>query len=128
MVVTATRGEEPDLNVRVADALDKQVALAVCAGNMPPRPVGYRDTPADPILAKLLLQPHHPKWVVIPAIGAPGFVAVSRVVGGLVAVGPVFENQRDAKKWTQASPQVPAATVVAATEYGDPTRRLGRGA
>jgi len=87
------------LRGRIDGAFQRQLDLVGCEGLMPNKPAGVNeDSRIDGPLRRLWGQPKE-RWAIIPAMGDPGFVGVSRRMGGGNIQTPVYSSPEKLRAW-----------------------------
>lgn len=94
--VTAT---DPEGQLR--RAYETQFVMVICDdhGWLAPTPEGVVRHPRIDAPLRRLVQTPGEGWVVIPAIGAPGFVGVAKAAAGGVRLSPVMASEAEVQIW-----------------------------
>lgn len=94
--VTAT-----DAAGRIRRAYETQFVMVICDdhGWLAPMPDGVRTNPAVDGPLKRLVNTPGDAWLVVPADGSAGFLAVSKAPEGGLRLSPVFQSEHDAQRW-----------------------------
>lgn len=82
-------------------AYETQFVMVICGdhGWLAPTPEGVVRRPRIDAALKRLVQTPGEGWVVIPAIGAPGYVGVAKAPAGGVRLSPVLASETEVQAW-----------------------------
>lgn len=82
-------------------AYETQFVMVICDdhGWLAPTPEGVVRRPQVDAALKRLVQTPGEGWVVIPAIGAPGYVGVAKASAGGVRLSPVLASEAEIQAW-----------------------------